>query len=152
MVKTDLKVQYIDVKNLKQTEYNPRLWNDKAKADLKDSISRFGLVDPLLVNSSAKRHNIVIGGHFRLKVAQELGINKVPVIYIDISDLEREKELVIRLNKNQGEWDWDLLKEFDENLLANIGFTSEELDDLFDISELVPEQFDLKKELEKLDI
>ena len=62
----------------------------------------------------------------------------------------REKELVIRLNKNLGAW--NLLKEFDENLLADIGFTREEIDDMFDIGELVPEEFDLKKELEKLDI
>ena len=149
---TELKVHYIDIKKLKPTEYNPRVWDEKTTTDLKESISRFGLVDPLLVNNAPSRENIVIGGHFRLKVAKELGIDKVPVVYISIPDIEREKELVIRLNKNLGAWDWDLLKEFDENLLADIGFTSEEIDDLFDIGELVPEQFDLQKELEKLDI
>ena len=152
MKETELKAHYIDIKKLKPTEYNPRVWDEQATADLKESISRFGLVDPLIVNNATGRENVVIGGHFRLKVAGELGITKVPVVYISISDLEREKELVIRLNKNLGAWDWDLLKEFDENLLADIGFTSEELDDLFDIGELVPEEFDLKKELEKLDI
>ncbi len=152
MKETNLNVEYIDTKKLKPTEYNPRVWDEQSTADLKESISRFGLVDPLIVNNAPGRENVVIGGHFRLKVAGELGIIKVPVVYISISDLEREKELVIRLNKNIGAWDWDLLKEFDENLLADIGFTSEELDDLFDIGELVPEEFDLKKELEKLDI
>lgn len=152
MDKTNINVVYIDTKNLKPTEYNPRVWDDQATSDLKKSIERFGMVDPLIVNSAPGRENVVIGGHFRLKVANDLGFTKVPVVYISISELKREKELAIRLNKNLGAWDWDLLKEFDENLLADIGFTSEELDDLFDISELVPEEFDLKKELEKLDI
>ncbi len=45
---------------------------------------------------------MVIGGHFRLKVAKDLGYTEVPVVYIDIPDIEREKELCLRLNRNQG--------------------------------------------------
>ena len=65
--------------------------------------------------------------------------------------MDREKELNLRLNKNVGEWDWNLLAEFDENLLADIGFSSEELDDIFGEDEN-PEIFDLAKELAKLKI
>jgi DNA modification methylase len=68
------------------------------------------------------------------------------------SDPERAKELSLRLNKNTGDWDWDLLAEFDESLLTDVGFSSEELDDIFDLDEDTPEQFDLQKELDKLDI
>ena len=105
MKDTELKVQYINIKKLKPTEYNPRTWDEQATVDLKESISRFGLVDPLLVNNAPGRENIVIGGHFRLKVANDMGIDTVPVVYISINDPEREKELVIRLNKNLGAWD-----------------------------------------------
>ncbi len=49
--------------------YNPRRWDEEAVKRLTDSISRFGLVDPIIVNSASKRENVVIGGHFRLKVA-----------------------------------------------------------------------------------
>ena len=66
-------------------------------------------------------------------------------------DVEKEKELNLRLNRNVGDWDWSLLSEFSETILSDIGFTSEELDDIFDIED-TPEQFDLQKELEKLDI
>jgi DNA modification methylase len=152
MDKLNLKIQHISVNELKPAEYNPRVWSEQATADLKESISRFGLVDPILVNDAPERMNIVIGGHFRLKVAQDLGFTEVPVVYITIPEPEREKELVIRLNKNTGEWDWNLLAEFDENLLTDIGFSSEQLDDIFDTDEVVPEQFDLEKELDKLDI
>lgn len=152
MSKQKIAIQHVDITQLKPAEYNPRLWSEQATADLKESVSRFGLVDPILVNNAAGRENVVLGGHFRLKVAEELGIAEVPVVYLTIPEIEREKELVIRLNKNVGEWDWNLLAEFDENLLADTGFSSEELDTIFDFDEAIPEQFDLEKELGKLDI
>lgn len=55
-----------------------------------------------------------------------MGYETVPVVYVDIPDLEKEKELNIRLNKNTGEFDWDLLAKFDETLLSDIGFSSDE--------------------------
>ena len=146
-----LHIVYVDINLLKPAEYNPRK-HDKVAADhLKESIERFGAVDPLIVNQAPGRENIVIGGHFRLEVLKELGHKEVPVVYINISDLEREKELNIRLNKNTGEFDWNLLANFDEAFLSQVGFSSEELDEIFAIED-TPEQFDLEKELKKLQI
>ncbi|MGC1176692.1 MAG: hypothetical protein WA843_01360, partial [Candidatus Saccharimonadales bacterium] len=107
---------------------------------------------PILVNSATARKDVVIGGHFRLKVAQDLGFTQVPVTYLNIPEIEREKELNLRLNKNLGDWDWELLKQFDSSLLENVGFSSQELDTVFVVDDLMPETFDLKKELQKLDI
>lgn len=147
----DLNIQYIDIKELQTSNYNPRKWDEFAISQLKESVHRFGLVDPIIVNFAPNRKNIVIGGHFRLKVAKDLGFTEIPVIYINIPDIEKEKELNLRLNKNTGEWDWGLLANFDESFLSNIGFSSEDLDDIFNIED-TPEQFDLEKELKKLDI
>lgn len=149
---TELKVIYIPIADLKPATYNPRKWDEEATKHLTESIKKFGLVDPIVVNGATNRKNIVIGGHFRLKIAKDLGYKEVPVVYINIPDEEREKELNLRLNRNVGDWDWDLLSEFNEELLSDIGFSSEELDDIFDIEDDNPEQFDLQKELEKLDI
>ncbi len=148
--KRNLKIEYVDINKLKPAGYNPRRWSDEATKNLKESIKEFNFVDPLIVNKAPSRENIVIGGHFRLKIAKDLGFKEVPVVFVNIPDLEKEKELNLRLNKNTGEWDFDLLAEFDETFLSDIGFSSEELDAIFDIEIL--EQFDLKKELEKLDI
>lgn len=152
MTNNNLAVTYQSVKELNPALYNPRKWSEDAVAQLTESIKSFGLVDPILVNSSPDRKNVVIGGHFRLKVAKDLGIKEVPVVYIDIPDIEREKELNIRLNKNLGDWDYELLAEFDETLLSTIGFDSEEIDAIFDLAVDEPETFDLEKELKKLDI
>ena len=146
-----IEVTYVPLSNLNASEYNPRKWDTKAKEQLKESITRFGIVDPLLANSAEARKNILIGGHFRLEVLRELGYTEVPVVYLNISDIEKEKELNIRLNKNQGEFDYDLLAEFDESFLADIGFDSEELDSIFE-EEVEETQFDLQKELNKLNI
>jgi DNA modification methylase len=151
MKKNNLKIEYVSVSSLRPCEYNPRTWSKEAITQLKESIKRYGFVDPLLVNSAPKRKGVVIGGHFRLSIAKELKIKEVPVVYLNIPDLEKEKELNIRLNKNVGEFDWEALATFDEAFLADIGFSSEELDNVFGIDEN-PEVFDLEKELTKLDI
>jgi DNA modification methylase len=146
-----LKIAYVPVESLNPSEYNPRKWDKEAIEGLTESVKKYGLVDPVIANSAPGRENVIIGGHFRHRVAKDLGIKEIPVVYLNISDLEKEKELNIRLNRNLGEFDYDLLSSFSEELLIDIGFTSEELDDVFDLDDF-PEEFDLEKELKKIDI
>ncbi|MEX2563846.1 MAG: DNA methyltransferase [Candidatus Paceibacterota bacterium] len=147
---SNIKIEYVDINLLHASEYNPRTWDEFQKKQLKESINRFGTIDPLIVNKNKERTNVVIGGHFRLEVCKELGHTTIPVVFLDLTE-EKEKELNLRLNKNQGEFNYDLLAEFDETILADIGFDSEELDIIFD-EDHEEELFDLQKELEKLDI
>ncbi len=150
---TDLKIKIVEVpiNELRISEYNPRKHSPDQKNQLKESIKRFGMVDPIIANSSPERNQVVIGGHFRLKMAKELGFKTVPVVYLNIPDINKEKELNIRLNKNVGEFDLELLSQFDESLLTDVGFSSEELDSIFEMPDM-PEEFNLQHELEKLDI
>ena len=152
MQNISIKTIEIPVNDLIPAEYNARTNNDEQAEQLRQSITRFGLVDPIIVNSAPNRKNVILGGHFRWRTAMKLGYQTVPVVYVDIPDLAKEKELNLRLNKNTGEFDWDLLAKFDESLLTDIGFSSEELDTIFDLDIETPEQFDLKKELAKLNI
>lgn len=147
-----LQTVYVDIDKLTKADYNPRKWDEKALSDLKASIQRFGLGDPIILNGAENRMNVVIGGHMRLEAAKALGIKQVPAVYINLPDIEKEKELNLRLNKNQGEFDFALLANFAEEFLSDIGFNSEELDSIFDLEIDNPEIFDLQKELDKLDI
>jgi len=151
MSNTKLTIVEVPINELRASEYNPREHSKEQTEQLKESIKRFGMVDPVICNSASERKNIIIGGHFRTEVAKELGMTTVPVVYVQITDLNKEKELNLRLNKNTGEFDLDLLAKFDEAFLADVGFDSQDLDDIFPVEENI-EQFDLKKELEKLDI
>ena len=148
---TKFNIVYVPIKELKLSEYNPRKISKESLEQLKESIKRFQMVDPIIANAAPNRKNIVIGGHMRLKGAKELGFKEIPVVYVKISDIKREQELNVRLNRNTGEWDFKLLANFSEEFLGDIGFSSEDMDEIFGIDEN-PEVFDLQKELAKLDI
>lgn len=149
--KDSLKIEQVKVSSLKASAYNPRKWDDKVISDMTESINRFGLCDPIIVNGAISRKNIVIGGHLRLHVAKKLGFEEVPVVYLNISDIDKEKELNLRLNRNLGDWDEELLKAFDVNLLLDVGFTTDELNFRFDdVLNIVDDDFNVKEELEKI--
>ena len=121
------KIIHREINSLIFAEYNPRQLTKDQYQNLKDSISRFGLVDPIIVNSNKERKNIIVGGHQRVKVAKDMDIEFVPVLEVDLT-YERERELNVRLNKNTGEWDMDILaNNFDIEELIDFGFDEEEL-------------------------
>ena len=123
----DINIQYYKANDLIMAEYNPRQLTKDQYAQLKDSLTRFGLVDPLIVNKHKSRKNILVGGHQRLKIAKEMGMDKIPCVEVDLP-LDQEKELNIRLNKNVGEWDYDSLANyFDVSELMEWGFSNDEL-------------------------
>lgn len=126
-----IQITQVPIAKLKPSDYNPRKWDEKSIENLTASIKEFGLVDPIIANSAKARKNIVIGGHFRLKIAKDLGYKTVPVVYTNIPSIDREKELNIRLNKNTGEFDYELLAKFDNDLLVKIGFESIDLDKIY---------------------
>lgn len=70
------------------------------------------------------------------------------------SQEDKEKDLNIRLNHTGGDWDLDLLKEFDEELLVDIGFADKELDIIFDDygDSEETDTFNLQQELRKVGI
>ena len=122
-----------DIDSLIFAEYNPRQLTKEQHKHLKDSIQRFGLVDPIIVNKNKDRKNIIIGGHQRVRIAKELKMENVPVVELDLT-YDREKELNIRLNKNMGEWDFDILANmFDIEELLDIGFTEKEFNKMLNI-------------------
>ncbi len=151
MSKQDIKIVYVPVGRLRPAEYNPRKISDDALVQLKESISRFQMIDPVIVNSAPKRKDIVIGGHMRLRAAKELGCKSVPVVYVNIPSIEKEKELNLRLNRNTGEWDFSKLKAFDLELLLDIGFDDSDLTNIWDENlETEDDGFDIEKELAKI--
>ena len=114
----DMKIERIQINKLKPATYNPRQITKKQYSDLKDSIDRFGLVDPIIIN---KNGNVVVGGHQRLKICKELKHTEIDCVVLDLNK-EQERELNIRLNKSGGEWDFDLLSNFDIQELKEWGF------------------------------
>ena len=99
---------------------NPRQISEEDADQLKQSILKFGLTDKPNINTD----NTIIGGHQRLAILRDLAYEEVecwvPNRTLDSSEVE---ELCLRLNRNHGEWDWDILaNDFDENELKEWGF------------------------------
>jgi len=109
---------------LKPAEYNPRKMTKSQEQNLTESIDKFELCDPIIINTN----NTVIGGHQRLKILKAKGILEVDVRVPNRElTIDEEKELNLRLNKNFGEWDFESLLKFDMNLLENVGFISDDI-------------------------
>lgn len=122
-----MKIKIYKISELKFADYNPRTLTKDQHKDLTDSLTRFGFVDPVIININSKRKNIIIGGHQRTKVWKSLGHRSVPCVELDLN-LEQEKELNVRLNKNVGSWDHDMLaNNFDMDELKEWGFTDKDL-------------------------
>ena len=122
--------------DLKPCDYNPRTATKKQKADLDVSLNKFNLADPLIINTDGA----IIGGHFRYNILKERGVAEVDCRVPDRPLTEEEmKELNIRLNKNTGGWNTDLLINFDINFLKDVGFEADELKLKFDVDTLEEE-------------
>jgi len=117
-----MKIEFLKINDVVPADYNPRKLSDKQRDDIKSSLLKFGFVDPVIINRNPDRMNVVVGGHQRLKVWGSMGNDTFPAVFVDLP-LEKEKELNVRLNKNTGEWDFDvLLSEFDACDLDDWGF------------------------------
>src|SRR3989338_533029 len=146
-----LTVVSVPLDDLRSADYNPRIWDETQLEKLMESIRLHGFIDPVIANGSRKRRNVVIGGHMRLEAARRLGMTEVPVVFVDIPSLEREKDLNLRLNRSTGQWDFEKLKEFDVEMLLDVGFDATELSEIWDGAlETEDDHFDVDKELEKI--
>lgn len=112
-------------------ENNPR--DNKAAIDeVAKSIRRFGWGAPIVAN---KRNGEIIAGHTRYAAAQKLKLEQVPVRWLDLDPADAHA-LALADNKVGEVATWDdatlrqvlaELKEADESLLADTGFSDEEL-------------------------
>jgi len=137
------------LEDLIKNGYNPRKLSTIEKNNLEKSVKEFGTVVPVILNIGS-RENIIIGGEQRVKIYADLNIKEIECM-IPSRELtpEEERELNLRLNKNVGSWDEDLLKDFDMNLLLDVGFGDEELQNFFDDVDLTEDDFDMNKAIEE---
>ena len=111
-------IEIKNIEDLKPAPYNARQSNIKQEAQLKTSLKKFGVVEPIIFN---KQSGYIVGGHFRVRELKKLGYKEIECVIVDLSEAD-EKELNIRLNANTGAWDWDsLANNWDMEELENWG-------------------------------
>jgi len=117
-----IKIKQRKISELNPAEYNPRQLTDKQYKQLKKSLKTFGCVEPVVINFNPMRKDIIVGGHQRCKVWFDLGNDTIPTVEVEL-DEAAEMELNVRLNKNTGEFDFDMLSSyFDMEVLKEWGF------------------------------
>lgn len=130
-----MKTAIMKLKDIRPAAYNPRVTlkpGDKDYEALKNSLERFGVAEPLIVNETTGN---LVAGHQRLNVLKASGATEVEVVLVEM-DEDKEKLLNIALNKIDGEWDYKKLEAMFEEIEAEdikfTGFEPEELQNLFD--------------------
>ena len=93
------KLEKRKIKDLKQHPRNPRQLSKKQAAHLKESLDKFGLCEPIVINQD----NLIIGGHQRIKTLKKLEHKEVDC-YIPERQLDEQEvdELCLRLNQLYG--------------------------------------------------
>lgn len=80
-------IQEVRVSDIKPYPNNPRDISTEALSGLRSSLEKFGYVDLLIVN---KRNMELIGGHQRMRVLIEAGIESAPCIMVDVDDMVQQ--------------------------------------------------------------
>ena len=150
-----MEFKKLKINSLIPASYNPRKKlkpGDVEYEKIKNSITEFGYVDPIIVNSDMT----IIGGHQRWSVLKARGYDEVDCVVIEI-DKTKEKALNIALNKVTGEWNKELLADLIKDLqsldydVSMTGFEPPEIDELFNdvhSKDVKDDKFDLDRALD----
>lgn len=136
------------VDDLIPNKKSPRKISKEQIENLKKSLEKYNLVEIPAIDLDGT----ILAGHQRIKVLQMLGRGQEQ---IDIRvpnrklTVEEADQYLITSNAVHGEWDWDLLKDFNLDILVELGFDQKELDELWN-RKLAKDEFDVEKELGKI--
>lgn len=112
------------IKDLHENPKNPRKLSKHQAEHLQRSIEKFGLCEPIVINPDGS----IIGGHQRIRTLKKMGHKEVDV-YVPERALDDKEidELTVRLNKNTGDWDFDILaNQWELSDLLNWGFSEQD--------------------------
>ena len=126
---TEAAAVWVPIEDLTPWTENPRKNDGRPVDAVADSIKRFGFASPIIAR---KENGEVIAGHTRLKAAELLGLDRVPVRYLDLDPADAHL-LALADNKigELAEWDDDilsgLLADLDADDLLIAGFDDDDL-------------------------
>jgi site-specific DNA-methyltransferase (adenine-specific) len=136
----------VKVSELKLWEENPRTITQEAFEKLKDRIQSRGFHDVVKTDIDMT----VLSGNQRRRALEELEMDEVWAMIPNRKLTEEEREKVaIESNMEDGRWDFEMLANFDEELLKEVGFESDFLDKIFKM-DTGEDDFDVTAEIEKI--
>lgn len=135
-----LKIDYVPAAQIQQADRRIRSREAAQVARVRASISKFGVVLPLIVDDQFR----LVQGHTVLEAAIELGLPELPVVVISHLNPSELRVLTIALNRlgETGSWDEEVLREEMQELvqlnedLVVTGFETAEIDTLLFVEPL----------------
>lgn len=144
-----IKIEYLNIDELKEYERNARHHEELDIAAIEASIRRFGFSDPVGI----WKDNQIIEGHGRVMAAKRIGLKKIPCVRLDHLTDEQRRAYALAHNKTAELSGWDFRIRDDE--LAAVGdidmteFGFEDPDGI-DIDSLFDEPEEKKKEPKRI--
>ena len=120
------KIIEIPLEEIKKNPYQPRTYfNEEKLNELKDSIEKNGLLQPIIVKKAIKGYYI-IAGERRYRAFELLGKKEIPAIIKEMTD---EEMMVFAVLENLQREDLSALEESEsyKNLMDKMSLTQEEL-------------------------
>ncbi len=106
-----METKVFDLNDLNPAKYNPRFIDQEALDGLDESLSSFGYIQPIIVNTRDGA-NTIVGGHQRYKILKKKGVEKAECVTVDVDEIT-EKTMNVSLNNPEisGKWDLNKLEE-----------------------------------------
>lgn len=147
-MRNQAQMQYRSVKELKELPGNPRTISKKQFDILKESLQQnqdYFEARPIIL-SDRTGELVILAGNQRYKAAKAIGMTEVPTVLLSGLSEERERQIIIRDNVENGDWDMGILaNEWDVDELMGWGV---ELPDLNTSTEIIEDEAP-EPELEK---
>jgi len=138
-----LEIKYLPVEKLVLNETNPRKITDVEFEKLKKSVREdplFFEARPVLIDENFK----IFAGNMRYRAAVAEGKTEVPTIQLNGLPEEKKIDYMLKDNRQNGIWDYDILSGIEDRILLNAGFTEIDLDrNNFDLSNYQDEKFNI---------
>lgn len=141
-----MEIIYRKIETLKKLDNNPRTISEEQMRILKESIHSnpdYFEARPIIL-SDRTGELVIIAGNQRYEASVELGLSDVPTVLLHGLTEEREREIIIRDNVNNGTWDEKLLKEWNAESLMDWGLNFD-----FDYDSLVDSESDARNKYTK---
>ncbi len=114
-----MKIVELPIEELKEAPWNPNQMDEATLNRLSESLSRYGIVTPLVVRPKEEEFYEVLSGNQRMKAITSLGFKSVPCVAVNLSDPE-SMLLAQALNNLRGEDDPVLKGNLLKKILASV--------------------------------
>ncbi len=114
-----MKTVDISLTELRPAPWNPNQMNQTMMERLRESISKYGLVEPLVARKIGEAQYEVLSGNQRLRVLEDLDFKSVPCVIVELDDA-RAMLLAQALNNLRGEDDLALKGALLKEILSSV--------------------------------